>query len=97
MAVLPGALRGVRHLHQSDVSIHYSVSTNQSSVFSIVSTNPRPPGPQSCALCPRVSLEGELGGGVVPRGVSLPPPLGQEQHRREDVVQQPRPAVNIVT
>ena len=42
-------------------------------------------------------LEGKLGGCVVPGGVGLPPPLGQEQHRGEDVVQQPRPAVKIVT
>ena len=94
MAVLPGALRGVRHLHQSDVSIQYRPIRVPCSV----SRRPIPahldPG---VALCPRVRLEGELGGGVVPRGVSLPPPLGQEQHRREDVVQQPRPAVNIVT
>ena len=90
MAVLPGALRWVRHLHQSDISIQCRPIR--------VQYRPIPahldPG---VALCPRVRLEGELGGGVVPRGVSLPPPLGQEQHRREDVVQQPRPAVNIVT
>ena len=48
-----------------------------------------------CALigCLPGLLEGELGGGVVPGGVSLPPPLGEEQHGRVDVVEQPRPVV----